>query len=58
MFRRSVVAAAAAVVSLLACPPPGAAQTIRTAQHYVALGDSCASGPGIPELRADDGDAR
>lgn len=58
MFRRGVVAAAAAVGSLLACPPSGAAKTVSTARHYVALGDSYASGPGIPELRAVDGDAR
>ncbi|MGB9279796.1 MAG: SGNH/GDSL hydrolase family protein [Pseudonocardiaceae bacterium] len=53
MFHRVVVVAAAAVVALFACPPTGAAQTIRTARHYVALGDSYASGPGIPEQRAD-----
>lgn len=53
MFRRGVVAAAAAVVTLLACPPTSAAQTVGTAKHYVALGDSYASGPGIPEQRTD-----
>lgn len=52
MFRR-VVVAGAAVVALLACPPTGAAKTVSTPRHYVALGDSYASGPGIPEQRAD-----
>ena len=52
-YRRVVLVAAAAVLGLLGLPTIGAAEVRSAPQHYVALGDSYASGPGIPEQRAD-----
>ena len=51
--RRVVLVAAAAVLGLLGLPTIGAAEVRSAPQHYVALGDSYASAPGIPEQRAD-----
>jgi lysophospholipase L1-like esterase len=53
VYRRIVLAAAAAGLALLGSPTAGAAKTVSASKHYVALGDSYASGPGIPEQRAD-----
>jgi lysophospholipase L1-like esterase len=52
-YRRVVLAAAAAVAALLGCATTGAAETASASKRYVALGDSYASGPGIPEQRTD-----
>jgi hypothetical protein len=52
-YRRVVLVAAATVLALLGLPATGAAKTVGASKHYVALGDSYASGPGIPEQRAD-----
>src|SRR5947209_4277965 len=52
-YCRVVLVAAAAVLGLLGLPTIGAAEVRSAPQHYVALGDSYASGPGIPEQRAD-----
>ncbi len=53
MYRRIVLVTVAAVLTLLGLPTTGAANTVNAPEHYVALGDSYASGPGIPEQRAD-----
>ncbi|HSZ31439.1 MAG TPA: SGNH/GDSL hydrolase family protein [Pseudonocardiaceae bacterium] len=50
--RRVVVAVAAATLTLLGLPTTAVATTVGAPKRYVALGDSYASGPGIPE-RAD-----
>jgi lysophospholipase L1-like esterase len=52
-YPRVITAAAATVVALLGFPTTGAATTVDSPRHYVALGDSYASGPWIPEQRAD-----
>lgn len=52
-YRRVVIAATAAVLALPGFPTTGAATTVGSPRHYVALGDSYASGPGIPVQRAD-----
>ncbi|MFY9805638.1 MAG: SGNH/GDSL hydrolase family protein [Pseudonocardiaceae bacterium] len=49
----TVLAAATAALTLLGLPAAGAAEAASAPQHYVALGDSYASGPGIPEQRID-----
>ncbi|MDQ2881362.1 MAG: SGNH/GDSL hydrolase family protein [Actinomycetota bacterium] len=41
------------MLALLGLPTTAAAETVNAPKHYVALGDSYASGPGIPEQRAD-----
>lgn len=51
--RRIVPAAVAAAVALLGLSTVGVTNTVPAVQHYVALGDSYASGPGIPVQRAD-----
>ena len=51
--RRIVPAAVAAVVALLGHSAPAATSTVTAVEHYVALGDSYASGPGIPVQRTD-----
>jgi lysophospholipase L1-like esterase len=57
VHRRVIVAAV--VLTLLgfagtgAAQPPAAAQTAGSPEHYVALGDSYAAGPGIPVQRTD-----
>lgn len=59
VYRRAVVTAAGTVLALLGLAAPGpvqgsaAAQTTRAPGHYVALGDSYAAGPWIPQQRAD-----
>ena len=55
VYRRIVVAAAAAaaILALLGSLTARAAKNVSAVQHYVALGDSYASGPGIPEQRTD-----
>jgi lysophospholipase L1-like esterase len=53
VYRRIAAAAAAAVLALLGSLTAVAAKSVSAGQHYVALGDSYASGPGIPEQRAD-----
>ncbi len=53
MYPRVAVAAAATVLTLLGFPSTGAPRTISAPEHYVALGDSYASGPGLPEQRTD-----
>ncbi|MBA2472086.1 MAG: SGNH/GDSL hydrolase family protein [Pseudonocardiales bacterium] len=53
MYRRAVLAAAATALALLGLPTTGTAETVSSPKHYVALGDSYASGPGIPEQRTD-----
>ncbi|MGH3781355.1 MAG: SGNH/GDSL hydrolase family protein [Pseudonocardiaceae bacterium] len=53
VYHRVVVVAAAAVLALLGSLTTAAAETVSAPKHYVALGDSYASGPGIPEQRAD-----
>ena len=53
MYPRVAVAAAGTVLTLLGLPSTGALKTISASEHYVALGDSYASGPGIPKQRAD-----
>ncbi len=52
-YLRVVLAAAATVLALLGLSTTGAAKAVDAPQHYVALGDSYASGPGIPAQRAD-----
>lgn len=52
-YHRVVLVAAAAVLTLFGLPTTGAADTRSAPAHYVALGDSYASGPGIPQQRAD-----
>ncbi|MDT7596220.1 MAG: hypothetical protein QOJ06_1766 [Pseudonocardiales bacterium] len=52
-YRRVVLAAAAGVLALLGLPTTGAAEAMNASKHFVALGDSYASGPGIPQQRAD-----
>jgi len=49
-YRRAVTAAA---LALLGFPTTAAATIVGSPRHYVALGDSYASGPWIPEQRAD-----
>jgi lysophospholipase L1-like esterase len=49
--RRVVLAAATVVLALLGSSSAGAAQRASAVQRYVALGDSYASGPGIPVQR-------
>lgn len=51
--RRDVFAAATIVVSLLGPPNIAVTTTVSVPTRYVALGDSYASGPGIPVQRAD-----
>ncbi|MGH3770095.1 MAG: SGNH/GDSL hydrolase family protein [Pseudonocardiaceae bacterium] len=53
MYRRVVIAAAVTVLVLLGVPATAAATPVGSPRHYVALGDSYASGPWIPEQRAD-----
>ena len=53
VYRGVVLAAAAAVVALLGSLTEGTANTVNAVRHYVALGDSYASGPGIPVQRTD-----
>ncbi|HWR48140.1 MAG TPA: SGNH/GDSL hydrolase family protein [Pseudonocardiaceae bacterium] len=53
MYRRVIPAATATVLALLGFPTTGAATAVGPPRHYVALGDSYASGPGIPVQRAD-----
>ncbi|MGH3786758.1 MAG: SGNH/GDSL hydrolase family protein [Pseudonocardiaceae bacterium] len=53
MYRRIVLAAAATVLALVGSSAIGAAKTVSSPQHYVALGDSYASGPWIPHQRTD-----
>ena len=53
MYRRIVLVTVATVLTLLGLPTTGVANTVNSPEHYVALGDSYASGPGIPEQRAD-----
>ncbi len=52
-YRRVITAAAAIVLALLGFLTTTAATTVGAPRHYVALGDSYASGPWIPEQRAD-----
>jgi hypothetical protein len=52
-YRRAVLAATVAALTLLGSLTAGAAEALSAPQHYVALGDSYASGPGIPAQRAD-----
>jgi lysophospholipase L1-like esterase len=52
-YRRVAITATAAVLVLLGPPSAEAAETVSAPKHYVALGDSYASGPGIPVQRAD-----
>ncbi|MDQ3760266.1 MAG: SGNH/GDSL hydrolase family protein [Actinomycetota bacterium] len=52
-YRRVVLAAAATMLALFGFPTAGAAKTVRSPEHYVALGDSYAAGPFIPVQRAD-----
>jgi len=51
-YRRVVGAVAATTLALLGLPTTAAATTVDAPKRYVALGDSYASGPGVPE-RAD-----
>jgi lysophospholipase L1-like esterase len=51
--RRIVPAAVAAVVALLGSSTAGTTNTVTAVQRYAALGDSYASGPGIPAQRVD-----
>lgn len=53
VYRRIAAAAAAAALALIGSANAGAAQPVSSVRHYVALGDSYASGPGIPEQRTD-----
>jgi lysophospholipase L1-like esterase len=53
VYRRDVFAVAATVLALLGFPNSAAATTVSVSKRYVALGDSYASGPGIPVQRAD-----
>ncbi|MGH3717368.1 MAG: SGNH/GDSL hydrolase family protein [Pseudonocardiaceae bacterium] len=52
-YRRVGIAAAATVLALLGFPTTATATPVEWPRHYVALGDSYASGPWIPEQRAD-----
>lgn len=52
-YRRVITAAAATVLALPGFPTTAAATAVGSPRHYVALGDSYASGPWIPEQRAD-----
>jgi lysophospholipase L1-like esterase len=52
-YRRVVLATAATVLALLGFPTTGTAKTVSSPKHYVALGDSYASGPLIPVQRVD-----
>ncbi|MGH3697217.1 MAG: SGNH/GDSL hydrolase family protein [Pseudonocardiaceae bacterium] len=51
--RRVTLAAIAAALVLVGLPASAGAAPLDAPRHYVALGDSYASGPGIPEQRAD-----
>jgi len=53
VYRRVVLVAVATVLALLGVPSLGAATTVSAVKRYVALGDSYASGPGIPAQRVD-----
>jgi lysophospholipase L1-like esterase len=53
VYRRAVIAAAATVLALVGFPASGAARTVGSPRHYVALGDSYAAGPLIPVPRID-----
>jgi lysophospholipase L1-like esterase len=53
VYRRDVFAVAATVLVLLGFPTSAVATTVSVSKRYVALGDSYASGPGIPVQRAD-----
>lgn len=56
VYLRMVLAAAASVLALLGFATIGAAKTVSAPthyEHYVALGDSYASGPEIPQQRTD-----
>jgi lysophospholipase L1-like esterase len=53
MYRRVISAATATVLALFGFPTTGAATAVGLPRHYVALGDSYASGPWIPEQRTD-----
>ncbi len=53
MSHRVVIAAATSVLALFGSAHIGAATTVSAPQHYVALGDSYASGPWIPVQRTD-----
>ncbi|HET9253908.1 MAG TPA: SGNH/GDSL hydrolase family protein [Pseudonocardiaceae bacterium] len=58
VFRRALLttaglAATAAALSLAGIPASAGAEPAEGPQHYVALGDSYAAGPGIKEQRAD-----
>jgi lysophospholipase L1-like esterase len=60
VYRRIMLTATAAALSLAgvpasagAVPVKGPAEAARQAPHYVALGDSYAAGPGIPDRRDD-----
>lgn len=52
-YRRIALVAAAAILALLGSSTTSAAQSAPAVQRYVALGDSYAAGPGIPEQRTD-----
>ncbi|MGH3823230.1 MAG: SGNH/GDSL hydrolase family protein [Pseudonocardiaceae bacterium] len=53
VYRRVIPAAIAALLALVGLPASaGAAPSDRPPERYVALGDSYAAGPGIPEQRA------
>ncbi|PZS13710.1 MAG: GDSL family lipase [Pseudonocardiales bacterium] len=52
-YHRVVLVVATAVLALFGLPTTAAAETVNAPKHYVALGDSYASGPGIPQQRAD-----
>ena len=52
-YRRGMLAATAAVLTLTAVPASAGAEAVDAPKHYVALGDSYAAGPRIPDQRDD-----
>ena len=53
VYRWMALTATAAVLTLVGVPVSAVAQVMRVPKHYVALGDSYATGPGIPNPRID-----
>ncbi len=52
-YRRVTLAATVAALALVGLPASAGAAPLDAPRHYVALGDSYAAGPGIPEQRAE-----
>jgi lysophospholipase L1-like esterase len=52
-YRRILLTATTTMLALVGFPTSGGANPLGNPEHYVALGDSYAAGPGIPEQRAE-----